>query len=296
MTELSQPDVVHNIVAAARFTLDFKPSHQGARFAAMFPDHAPGRDEASRQAVERGRTVYGQYCEKCHGRASGDGGWIFEDENRPVRPITPLSELGTDPVRLDFRHAARLPDAIWLAFPLPPGDGRDLQLARLDQHIGAASKSLFGEEAALWQKLSTRFSAASRRHPLGHPLAFPDRTLIYDENPETRGYQNNALPGLFLSAPYLHNASVPNLAQLLHLERRPARFCRGDEPYDPAVLGYDAPPPGFNGCPAHAPWLFDVTQPGNSNAGHDYPWTYVEAQIPENRAALRDLLEYLKTF
>lgn len=296
VTELSRPDVVHNIMEAAKFTLDLKPSDRGGVFAAIFPDHAPERSAAAEQAAERGKAVYGQHCERCHGRPSEDGSWTFTGENRESRSITPLTELGTDPVRLEFRHAARLPDAIWLAFPLMPVEGRDLQTARLDQLTGAASRRAFGEEAGLWEKLSARFEKASRRHPIGHPLAFPDRTLIYDENPETRGYQNNALPGVFLSAPYLHNASVPNLAQLLHLERRPAQFCRGDEPYDPSALGYNSPRPGFNGCPPEAPWLFDTVKPGNSNAGHDYPWRYAEAQRPENRAALSDLLEYLKRF
>lgn len=296
VAELSQPDVVHNIREAAQFTLDLKPSGQGAAFAAMFPGAAPGRDVVSQQAAERGRTVYKQYCEKCHGSPTENGGWTFPQDNRPLRAITQLTELGTDPIRIEFRYAALLPDAIWLAFPLAPGGGRDLQSTRLELRIAAASDSAFGEEATLWQKLSDRFEKASRRHPLGHPLAFPDGTLIYDENPETRGYQNNALPGVFLSAPYLHNASVPNLAQLLHLERRPAQFCRGGEPYDPSVLGHGSPRPGFNGCPPEAPWLFDAAKPGNSNAGHDYPWSYAQAQRPENRAALQDLLEYLKTF
>ncbi|NJM33407.1 MAG: hypothetical protein HC850_00505 [Rhodomicrobium sp.] len=83
------------------------------------------------------------------------------------------------------------------------------------------------------------------------------------------------------------------MAQLINLEPRPARFCRGGEP---DALGYRSPPPGPDGCPPEAPWLFDASRPGNSNAGHDFPWRFEEAQQPENRAALQDLLEYLKTF
>ncbi len=264
-------------------------------FGQIFPDQAPGRDEASAKAVERGRAIYLQHCESCHGSPAADGGWEFS-KNQPLRPITPLSRLGTDAARLDFRYAASLPDAIWLAFPLPPGAGRDLQRKRLGDHVTASSNAAFGDEAALWQKLSLRFEAAAREFPLGHPLGFRDQTLIYDQNPATRGYQNNALPGVFSAAPYLHNGSVPNLAQLLNLEPRPQRFCRGGEPYDPWVVGYRSPAPGPNGCPPEASWLFDTTKPGNSNAGHDFPWRYDEAQKPENRAELLDLMEYLKTF
>ncbi len=295
ITELAQPDVVDNIMSAAGFTLDLTPSKQGGAFAAIFPDAAPGRDETTRQAAERGRGVYASYCERCHGAPQADGRWTFPAD-RPDRPITPLSALGTDPVRLTFRHAARLPDAIWLAFPLPPGAGRELQRARLAKRIAEASKAGFGDEAALWGKIGANFEAAARRHPLGHPLSFADKTLIYDADPQTQGYQNNALPGLFLHAPYLHNASVPTLAQLINLEVRPGRFCRGAEPYDPAAVGYASPPPGPQGCPPEAPWLFDAARDGNSNAGHDFPWPHEEAQTPEHRAALGDLIEYLKTF
>jgi hypothetical protein len=293
---LARPDIVHNIHAAAAYALEVKPVDRKASFADLFPDRATGHDENSRFALIEGERVYDRECARCHGKPSGAGGrWTFP-QPRPERPITPLTELGTDPVRIEFRHAARLPDAIWLAFPGAPGELRDAQRERLKANITAAARAGHGEEAALWQKLSDRYEADARKYPLGHPFAFPDNTLIYDTDPAERGFQNNALPGLFLNAPYLHNSSVPNLAQLLHLEERPDRFCRGSEPYDPGVLGFRSPQPVAGRCPPEAPWLFDTTRPGNSNGGHDYPFTPQEAQLPENQAALRNLLVYLKTF
>ncbi|NJM33406.1 MAG: cytochrome c [Rhodomicrobium sp.] len=181
IAELAQPDVVHNIVEAAKYTLDLLPASQDAAYAALFPDRAPGKDEASRQAIERGGAVYRQHCASCHGMPTPDG-WAFVGE-QPHRPITPLTVLGTDPVRLEFRYAASLPDAIWLAFPLPPGDARDQQLKRLETRIADAAAAGYGEDAALWQKLAARFEGAARRHPLGHPLAFDDGTLLYAQRP-----------------------------------------------------------------------------------------------------------------
>ena len=104
------------------------------------------------------------------------------------------------------------------------------------------------------------------------------------------GYFNNPIPGAWLRAPYLHNASVPTMAQLINLDPRPEQFCRGNAPYDPAKMGYVAP---VGACPSDIAFSYDVTATGNSNRGHDYPWAYDDpARDP---AALRQLLAYLKT-
>jgi hypothetical protein len=95
-------------------------------------------------------------------------------------------------------------------------------------------------------------------------------------------YKAIPLAGVWAGAPYLHNGSVPNLAELLKPPAdRAVRFTFGGRDYDPAVVGYpaDTAAPGY---------VLDTTLPGNANTGHEYGTTLSDA----DKAAL---LEYLKT-
>ncbi|MEP2028572.1 MAG: cytochrome c [Paracoccaceae bacterium] len=102
---------------------------------------------------------------------------------------------------------------------------------------------------------------------------------------KTDGYANMPLDGLWLRGPYLHNGSVPTLADLLAIpDDRPMRFVRGSDVIDEDKGGFVSPP-----CEGNEGFCFDTTLPGNSNSGHVYGTELSD----EERA---DLLEYLKTF
>lgn len=101
----------------------------------------------------------------------------------------------------------------------------------------------------------------------------------------TDGYVAVSLDGLWLRGPYLHNGSVPSLADLLESpESRPRQFWRGYDLVDSEKIGFISagPEAGRVGT------LYDTSLPGNSNAGHLYGTTLP----PESKRAL---LEYLKT-
>jgi mono/diheme cytochrome c family protein len=101
----------------------------------------------------------------------------------------------------------------------------------------------------------------------------------------SEGYVAPPLDGVWVSAPYLHNGSVPTLSDLLEPPpSRPARFWRGYDVYDQVRGGFvsDGPEAQRFGT------LLDVTQPGNGNGGHTYGTTL---SADEKRA----LVEYLKT-
>lgn len=104
---------------------------------------------------------------------------------------------------------------------------------------------------------------------------------------EAEGYAYKARPldGIWATAPYLHNGSVPNLYQLLlPAAERDKTFHVGSREFDMVNVGFDTKTPGA------ATSLFDTSLPGNSNAGHD---SYGTDKL--NHDQRMQLVEYLKT-
>jgi mono/diheme cytochrome c family protein len=107
------------------------------------------------------------------------------------------------------------------------------------------------------------------------------------------GYIAPPLDGIWATAPYLHNDSVPSIAALLDSRERP-RWWRhlAAREYDPETLGwqYEVLAHGKEGAASEreARQIYDTTRPGYGNAGHTFGDALSEA---ERRA----LIEYLKT-
>jgi cytochrome c5 len=104
------------------------------------------------------------------------------------------------------------------------------------------------------------------------------------------GYVAQPLTGIWASAPYLHNGSVPTLAALLAPATRPPRFMVGGHALEYAGVGLrldanGAYPQGYR--PFSQPAWIDTREAGRGNGGHLFGAT-LSAQ---ERAAL---VEYLK--
>jgi hypothetical protein len=113
-------------------------------------------------------------------------------------------------------------------------------------------------------------------------------------DPEMVGYQAPPLDGIWATAPYLHNGSVPTLHHLLKSSTRPARFLR---PPSTDFAHYDRVNVGWKSEPVDSPqslgdeekrFLFDSSRFGLGNGGHTFG-----DKLPE--ADRTDLIEYLKT-
>ena len=111
---------------------------------------------------------------------------------------------------------------------------------------------------------------------------------------DTRGYQAPPLDGVWATAPYFHNGSVPTVYHVLNSAARPRYFTRsyrtGVDDYDPVKLGlkvttFDAPPAAKRAGPRD---VYDTTVPGRTNGGH----TYGDDLTEDERMAV---IEYLKT-
>jgi RoxA-like, cytochrome c-like len=109
----------------------------------------------------------------------------------------------------------------------------------------------------------------------------------------TGGYISTPLESVFSRAPYLHNGSIPTLAELINLKPRRNAFCRGADPYDVTDVGLAVSVSEKCDPKSAQYYRVDTTKRGNSNKGHDYPWPYRGNGWDE--AKLKNLLEYLKT-
>jgi len=139
--------------------------------------------------------------------------------------------------------------------------------------------------------------------PVGHPFHFERNDLRplpagAPGFPSAMGYISYPLESVFSRAPYLHNGSVPTLAELINLQRRRDVFYRGNNVYDTEWVGLKVP----DKPDARRYFRYNAAWRGNSNLGHDYPWPYPAGgwslSNPDHRQkaeALKDLLEYLKT-
>lgn len=101
-----------------------------------------------------------------------------------------------------------------------------------------------------------------------------------------RGYIAPPLDGVWVTAPYLHNGSVPNLEALLNSKERPAYWQRSFTKPD-----YNYNIPGWNYETKDAPGgteVYNTTAKGFSNEGH-----YFGDKLSKKER--RAVIEYLKT-
>jgi hypothetical protein len=192
------------------------------------PPQYPGKIDT--ELAESGKQVFREHCSRCHG-TYGDGTAFPET-------LVPLSEVGTDPVRLS-------------ALPIA---GREKYARSWFAHHGE-----------------------------------PDQQDIHID---PQGYVAPPLDGVWASAPYFHNGSVPTLWHVLNPQARPAVWRRVGAEMDEQRVGLRieevdrVPLAGVDVAERREYW--DSRQFGKSNAGHDFGEILSEAEC-------RAVLEYLKT-
>jgi hypothetical protein len=82
-------------------------------------------------------------------------------------------------------------------------------------------------------------------------------------SPPIRAYKAAPRDGVWATAPFLHNGSVPNLYEmLLPARERTKKFYVGGE-FDPVKVGLDT-------SAKSGRFLLDTSLPGNSDAGHSF--------------------------
>ena len=111
----------------------------------------------------------------------------------------------------------------------------------------------------------------------------PDDPLNGKPHQSFLAYKGRSLTGVWATAPYLHNGSVPSLYQLLMPpDQRVKKFYVGTRKFDPVEVGFEYR------TETAVSFLFNAELPSNSNSGHVYG---TELKEEDKRA----LIEFMKT-
>ncbi len=258
----------------------------------LWPEDILGKIDQDRKA--RGERLFTTYCECCHARIKRD-----DPQRRVVAHMSRLHDIGTDEKMA--RNAAT--DTGWSGIIrnqyvlAGPGDVLLNEKAPVASLLTKATLSVvatpedknFLERGYQWAyDLIAGFLTNDIKPSLKHGNYDPDTSA--DPYASLLSYKARSLNGIWATAPYLHNGSVPTLYDLLlpkkgekdpaNGEYRPDKFQVGSREFDPAKVGLKSD--GYTG------FLFDTGHRSNSNAGH----TYGTGLDKEKRL---DLLEYLKS-
>jgi hypothetical protein len=152
---------------------------------------------------------------------------------------------------------------------------------------------VLGTDRTLVQSLTPELSEFLNKSWFAKELGPDGKPYLFEETP---GYQAPPLDGIWATAPYMHNSSVPTIYHMLNSKTRPKIFTRnyrtGKEEYDPVKVGWritqleNSPDPALSGWERRR--IYDTTQPGRANTGHTFGDEFTE----DERMAV---IEYLKT-
>ncbi|MGL6075649.1 MAG: di-heme-cytochrome C peroxidase [Fimbriiglobus sp.] len=271
-----------------------------------WPESFGKLDEAK---VTAGKAVFEKYCIGCHVPIID-----HKNPNRTVKAFkTPVTEVRTDHT-MASNFAFRTGDSAFLKgtkkFIVPisfPGNktigtsisGDDLLLNAV---VGSILRGPFNDTSdpdkkRFLEEYSNRKMLDTTRD-LG--VLPPQMTTMSLElaPPELVNplmvYKARPLNGIWATAPYLHNGSVPNLKELLlPVEKRSKSFAIGSREFDPVNVGFSTK--NYPGA-----FLFDTSLPGNSNDGHEYGTGKSKLQGGDGLPVMKpeeieQLLEYLKS-
>ncbi len=237
--------------------------------------------------AKQGRPLYEAHCIQCH----VDINRTAPDRSIQVRMST-IGEVKTDPLMAE--------NAVYFKGKTGKFEGRPRYYFAGDPlpeeapAIHIANNIMVGiiKNNPLQAYLAKR-DAKKLGHPdVVHPPKYVDGKIIAHgkevSDHALLAYKARPLNGVWTSAPFLHNGSVPNLYELLlPAKDRVKHFHLGSWEFDPKNVGYIA-------SAVENDFIFDTTLPGNSNAGHEYGTGLYDkpALTEEERWAL---VEYLKT-
>ena len=251
----------------------------------------------------KGKELFNEHCVGCHGPHVAPPPLKRDSEPEWIVKTLCVEDIGTDPntalnffdARVDLTKTGMTADDLRgvARKELTRANARQTvwltgEIARLkgtpgnDAKVAEYEAKLAGLDAAMAQALSEidpahiRVGAGlSYLGALIRDKAYADLKLTPEQQADWDGfgrldvpqviaaYKPRPLAGVWATAPFLHNGSVPTIYDLLSpVAERPAKFRVGSREYDTDKLGL---------APADARyWEFDTAKDGNHNTGHQF--------------------------
>jgi hypothetical protein len=268
--------------------------------------------------VTKGRVIYAEICAECHLGPVNDANfdkqfpdkafWSSDrwDLKGPVlKPVQKtVKGMGTDSAQADVLASRKI---------YVPGFLKLQPATDLGTH-GPCGKlpDIASTEMPFSVALMMVVDRVSRKWMDDRNLSDADRLALWGPrkncpNPVSEpNYRARPLNGVWATAPYLHNGSVPSLYWMLKpAAERPAKFCIGARDFDPEQVGYRVVAGEAPSC-NKGESLFSTTDSdgkrihGNSAMGHSLEGTpgpgkpgVIGRMLTEGERF--DLIEYLKT-
>ncbi len=282
----------------------------------LFPDDPAWKIDPER--VAKGRAIYAEICAGCHLGPVNDAdfdrqfpGKAFWSSDRwdlkgPVlRPVEKsVKGMGTDFAQADVLASRKIYVPSFLNLQPATDLGTHGPCANLPEF--AATEMPFS--VALMMVVDR----VSRKWMDDRKLSEADRLALWGPrkncpNPVSEPhYRARPLNGVWATAPYLHNGSVPSLYWMLKpAAERPTKFCIGARDFDPGQVGYRVVAGEAPSC-NKGESLFSATDGdgkpihGNSVLGHSLEGTPGPGKPGVIGRLLKEeerfeLIEYLKT-
>ena len=231
----------------------------------VWPDQVLGALDRSGEQFAKGKELYAAKCSACHTEI------VRNDPARRIKAkMVKVTGVGTDST-MSHNFLSNIAATGIL-------EGQKTRLF---------SGEKFGPTAPAGALLVNSVIGTMGRHPVEAAKAIREDWMKVPDAAEfdPASYKGRPLNGIWATAPFLHNGSVPNLWELLKPEdQRVKTFYVGSREFDPQHVGFiSSQTPGA--------FEFDTSLKANSNKGHSGP-AYGTAMSDDDKRAL---LNYLKT-
>ncbi len=272
-------------------------SHLKSLQSPVWPEDILGQIDIEK--AKRGQVIYSQYCQSCHEVIDRDN-W----DRIVVAKMADLDFIGTDVAAANngvafkgksgnLKHTTQSVDNL--------GDVFIEEDAPVVQILTSATKGVIATpDADKWfvrRWLDRIYTIAMSFFDNDMPATIKSGNYKPDTTSSPYNsllaYKARSLNGIWATAPYLHNGSVPTLYDLLSpKEERPTEFMVGSREFDPVKVGFRSE--GYDG------FKQTTFRVGDMNTGHEYgagrtpqmDGTLLPALSEKQRW---DLIEYIKT-
>ncbi|MDH5392608.1 MAG: cytochrome c [Gammaproteobacteria bacterium] len=263
--------------------------------------------EIDKKKAGRGQLIYAQYCQSCHE--------VIDRNNYDrivIAQMTELEFIGTDTAAA-INAVAYKGKSGNLKHTVQSTDVGDLIIAEdapVVQILTSATKGVIATPDAdkwflrRWLDRIYTIATAFFENNIANTIKSGNYKADTTAQPYNSlvAYKGRSLNGIWATAPYLHNGSVPTMYDLLLPKKRdgdpesglyrPDSFYVGSREFDATKMGFRSE--GYDG------FKFKTHRVGDMNGGHEYGagrtpqmnGTQLPALTPEQRW---DLIEYIKT-